>query len=737
MNALELIFESAMAQAIGWALLHLVWQGTVLALITAVLLTMLRNQSSNARYLVACTAMALMILLPVVTGTRVYRQNDAAGWTLVIAPSGVRVAPAAVERVAAAGPGAEVPLAKKLQEQARTALPWFLVIWAAGVTVLLVRLLLTWTRIGRLCREALPAPQRWQSMLARVSSKMELASPIRLIESARVEVPMVVGWLRPVVLVPITAITGLTPEQFETILAHELAHVKRNDFLVNVLQTIVETLLFYHPAVWWLSGRIREERENCCDDDAVTVCGSPILYARALADLEGLRSIQLRPAVAADGGSLRHRVVRLLSSPRRSCSYRWVTGASVITMAVAAAIATPLSLMAYTSASAAAKSATVVQTTRQTAAEAASPAREVIEVVAPAARAESVHDREYEYEAKLEVEHDAEYEYQYEHEYDHEFEYDFEYDLDVDVDLAAELQEALASREAPEALARARVRPVRVTAPAVPAAVARVTSSAIATADAESLRALAHVRAPRMKVAVLAPAPVAAANAAPAPPPRRRSDAAGDRRMDSELTVDQLIELRNHGVTSKYINSLREVGYDNLTFRQLIELRMHRVTAEYVRSMKAAGFGELTTKELVELRMHGVTPEFMSGMHRHGFADLSTKDAVQLRIHGVTPQYIEQMQSAGFGKLTAKQLVKLRNYGITSDYVRELASVGYPSLSLSDVQKFGIHGVTAAYVRELKAAGLTKLSADEIVKLRISGVDAEFIRDVKQYRRRE
>jgi hypothetical protein len=119
-------------------------------------------------------------------------------------------------------------------------------------------------------------------------------------------------------LLPASALAGLAPEQLEAIFAHELAHVRRHDYLVNLLQTAVETLLFYHPAVWWLSNRIRVERENCCDDLAVALCGDPIAYARALADLEELRGGQGRLAMAANGGSLVGRIRRLVGVPARA-----------------------------------------------------------------------------------------------------------------------------------------------------------------------------------------------------------------------------------------------------------------------------------------------------------------------------------------------------------------------------------------------------------------------------------
>jgi uncharacterized protein (TIGR03435 family) len=124
------------------------------------------------------------------------------------------------------------------------------------------------------------------------------------------EVPAVIGWLRPYILLPISALTGLGESELQAIIAHELAHVKRYDYLVNLLQNAIETLLFYHPAVWWLSGGIREERERCCDDLAVALCGDPILYAEALARLEEMRGIP-EPALAATGGDLLARIRRL------------------------------------------------------------------------------------------------------------------------------------------------------------------------------------------------------------------------------------------------------------------------------------------------------------------------------------------------------------------------------------------------------------------------------------------
>src|SRR6185369_12620027 len=126
------------------------------------------------------------------------------------------------------------------------------------------------------------------------------------------------GWMRPAILLPASTLSGLSVAQIEAILAHELAHIRRHDYIVNLLQCVIETLLFYHPAVWWVSRRVRDERELCCDDMAVQAVGDRVGYARALCELERLRAATPQLAMAANGGSLLTRIARLLGAPSRN-----------------------------------------------------------------------------------------------------------------------------------------------------------------------------------------------------------------------------------------------------------------------------------------------------------------------------------------------------------------------------------------------------------------------------------
>src|SRR5262249_33339444 len=159
--------------------------------------------------------------------------------------------------------------------------------------------------------------------------------------SAAVKALMVIGWIRPLILLPLTAMTGLAELQLQAILAHELAHIRRHDYLVNLLQTTVETILFYHPAVWWISHQIRIERENCCDDQAVEVCGDTVGYARALAQLEELRLQMPERAIAATVGTLLQRIQRLLEPEESKHAVSRAMAAAVAAIFVISVVAVP------------------------------------------------------------------------------------------------------------------------------------------------------------------------------------------------------------------------------------------------------------------------------------------------------------------------------------------------------------------------------------------------------------
>ena len=301
--------------AIGWALLHLIWQGTIVAALLAATLALLGRRSAVARYHAACLALLLLVIFPIVTA---FRATDA--------------------RPLATGSQWIAFAAAHMRE--------IVIAWLIGVGILSLRLLGGWARARRLATRGTRPSPAWQRTVNRIAASIDLRRTVKLLESAAVEVPTVIGWLRPVVLLPVAALSGLSPEQVEMILAHELAHIRRNDFVINLLQAVVETLLFYHPAVWWISRQVRIERENCCDDLAVSVCGSRLKYARALTRLEELRVDAAPPLLAANGASLIERVRRLTlggnDAPRRISAYASTAILSVLVLTLITTPAMPL-----------------------------------------------------------------------------------------------------------------------------------------------------------------------------------------------------------------------------------------------------------------------------------------------------------------------------------------------------------------------------------------------------------
>ncbi len=291
---------TTIAHAIGAALIHFVWQGPVVAFLLWIALAALRKGSARLRYLVSCAALAIMAALPVITAWGVYREPGAVS----------AQATPIVDIRGTAGPSI-LPVGVSLPEWIAALEAWALPVWSAGVLVFAVRLIWSARHVARLRREGNPPEASLFETVSRLARGMDIGRPIQVLVSSLVDSPSVAGWLRPMVLLPAASLLSLSLEQLETVLAHELAHIRRHDYLVNMLQTLVETLFFYQPAVWWASSRIRKERELCCDDLAVEICGDPVGYARALAKLERLRVTAPGLALGSAAGPMLYRIQRL------------------------------------------------------------------------------------------------------------------------------------------------------------------------------------------------------------------------------------------------------------------------------------------------------------------------------------------------------------------------------------------------------------------------------------------
>ncbi|HKY06314.1 MAG TPA: M56 family metallopeptidase [Blastocatellia bacterium] len=695
MNAIEMLLAKPIFQALGWTLFHFIWQGALVAVLYKSASLVLKNRSSNARYVAACLSLGLMLALPVVT---IFVTSEPLAQTAPSSAGYVSVessATTATPATAASSAGdssltplksdKSKPVVRPATEQSpqavsfkewgrarfKTLLPWMVALWLAGVLVLSLRFAGGLAVAHRLKRiETSPVVQLWQEKLSTLSRQLRISRPVRLCASALVEVPTVIGWLRPVILVPASALTGLSPRQLEALLAHELAHIKRYDYLVNLLQTAVETLLFYHPAVWWISNQIRIEREHCCDDLAVSASGDVIVYARALAALEHIRSVAPPLAVAANGGSLLGRIQRLVGAePASRRADSWMAGIIALVTALAILAGAQTSLLSADTRKKESAASTVETSDALTGAGPAALRK-------AAARVEQA--------AKESVEQSGE---------------------TVAEDETAEVEnEAAAS----EAVAASDEQSQSQETSGSGDFIGEMQSLGYANLSVDDLISL--------KTHGVTPAFV-----------RDMRNLLGEK-----LDIEDIISMKIHGVTTDFVSQMKASGYDGLKADTLVSFKIHGVSPQFVKAMQDLGYRGVDADDLIGFRIHGVTPEFVEKWKSAGFTNLSADELTAFRIHGVTGQFAEAMKSIVRGGLDADDLTGLRIHGVTPEYARGLKEIGYTELSADHLTAFKIHGVTLEFIRGMQDAGFGKLSPSKLVELRIHGISPDFVKTVKE-----
>lgn len=352
MSSLQAIIDWVFAQPattqLGWVLLHSVWQLTLIAIVAITLGRYLRHQSANLRYCLYSSALVLVVIAPIVThlvrgpdylitpvaktdarfdpieptqqatadSTRAKNQTQA-GDNQSEASGLERPADATAITLNKAPPLTKVG-SERIQESQwlQYSFKFMVAFWYVGVCVFSLRLLGSAITIGRLKRVGtLPVSNNVTSSLSELCTRMKINRPVEIHVSSLIDSPIVVGCFRSLILVPSSLISSVSASELEAILAHEAAHVRRYDYLVNLLQTIIETLVFYHPAVWMISNRIRLERENCCDDLAIKAVGDSLIYSRALLAIEEQKSRSTQLSLAATGGDFMARLHRILHLP--------------------------------------------------------------------------------------------------------------------------------------------------------------------------------------------------------------------------------------------------------------------------------------------------------------------------------------------------------------------------------------------------------------------------------------
>ncbi len=666
---------NGIANATAWVLVHFLWQGMLVGLITGGVLTLLERRKASTRYAVAAGSLLLMAALPIITALQLAAIQDGSRYEVpasaVRSPGNTVITP----------PSPAPPGTVAMQTFGASLLPWILRLWLAGVALLAMYHLGGWSLARRLSRYGQPVSAAATALAQDLRARLGIRRWVTLLESSAVSVPMVIGWLRPVVLVPASALTGLSPAQLEAILAHELAHVRRHDYLVNLFQTVVETLLFYHPAVWWVSSQVRSERENCCDDLAVAVCGDRLSYARALVDLEDLRTSP-RLALAASGGSLADRVRRLVGAPAGRSRRSWAAGALALSLLPAG---TAFQILRSEPSGMEVSSSPV----RLAAAEAPASDREWA-----GRRGTWSLERQSDGRVWIEMRMRSE---NGRHNWSNSSDFP-----------ASELQGLGAGPEV-----RFEIRRDAGTFH-FEGRLEGKQGTGFFTFEAKpgyvrDMSALGY-RVPEDRLLEMALHDVSLSFV-------REIHELGY----PNVTLDKLVEFRIHGVSPAFIRDMMSLGYRDVPADRLVEFRIHGVSPDFVRGLADSGYRDISPERLVEFRIHGVSPGFVRELAEAGYKDISEERLVEFRIHGVSPEFVRELADVGYRDVSPERLVEFRIHGVSAAYIRELAEAGYRDLSAERLVEFRIHGVNAEFIRKAASRGYRNLSAGDLLDLKIRG----------------
>ncbi|WP_047489118.1 M56 family metallopeptidase [Terriglobus sp. TAA 43] len=654
--------------ALGWTLLHFCWQSAVIAVLYVLIDRLTRNASASIRYGIAVIALALMPLAAIATFVEqerlvvpalhsVQSSTQAEQQLPVVASRLGGMHTAILDELPAAAPvvsGSELWIA----ENAGLLLPCMDAVWLLGVVLLAVRAAGGWWQLrGLKLRASTAVPADVQVAFERLKRRYELSRGVLLRMSDEVISPMVFGAWRTVVLVPLSAVAQLTPEQMEAVLAHELAHVRRWDYLVNLMQTVTECLFFFHPAVWWISHRVRDFREVCCDEAAAQTCADPAIYAAALLQMEEQRfQPRLAMALNGNGGTLLQRVRRVMGE--KAMEQRQMSGIRMMTAGLALVGLYAVPHVAHSMKMEIKPKAAVAPIAEVAPRVAAQSTPEVSIAVKPRVDVETVQS--------------------------------------TNIDIAD-------------------ANPEPNPAPA-PRAVNQNSSQEVKQNGMQYLDGMKAAGYPldlnndldeiiRLRSVGVTPEYAGAMAQAGMGKP----------------TLKELTTLKAVGVTPDYVKSLKASSSAPANFHDVISFKTLGVTPEYAQQMESLGLGKPTMHDLTSMKAVGVTPEYAAGLKSSGFAPKDFHELVSMRAVGVTPEYASAMAAAGFSANSAHDLVSMKAQGMTPEYakwlkanfpnadlhaMRQAITFHIDDKFVADAKAHGFNGTDLDKLTKLKMSGL-------------------------------
>ncbi|HEV2399805.1 MAG TPA: M56 family metallopeptidase [Candidatus Sulfotelmatobacter sp.] len=646
-------------QSLGWALLHFLWQGTALAALAAAAMALTRRPA--VRYVIGLMVLALMLLAPVATVffySHQFYSRQAQALAPANTPSPLVTAAWPIARGYTASSAATV----STRSRSFDAFPWLVEAWLIGVALLSIRSAGGFFLLERERRRTLAVvSDEVLDICFRLQDQLGITRAIQYCESAFLQAPAVIGWFRPIVFLPVSALTGLSDEQLRMVIAHELAHIQRFDAFVNVFQICAETLLFYHPAVWWLNKRIRADRELCCDETAVSICGDAVEYARALTLMEEWRTAPAL-AMAANRGPLSERIMHLLGLNSRGGSTRklGVVG-SIVFLTTALVAGNALFGIAHSRPTVYASSSSAIKHFFQV--QAAQPQLPATPATTPAAKpsaAQSAQRSQPSGSAESYVDGMSsaglkglsaddlialkvqgvtpEYVRQMK-----------EIGLHPNIDDLVGMKVQGVTPEYVKDLRSLGFNPdvdeiIGMKVQGVTADYVRGMREAGMKGDADQIIG--------MKVQGVTPEYVRDLQA-----------------LGLKVDGDDIIGMKVQGVTAAYVKGLRDLGL-NPDADGIVGMKVQGVTPEYIRDIRALGLNP-GADDIVGMKVQGVTPEYIKALQSAGFKP-DVDDVIGAKVQGVTPEFIDAARKHGFQNLTIDKLIQLKHLGILESNKGEL-----------------------------------------------------------------